>query len=89
MDTVLLIIFYIAIVSTFYEREYGSSSRIIGFSKMLLFSPSSAMVACPFAMTDGVARISELFGPFEKNSSDVYERLTSRDPEFRGRLVSG
>lgn len=83
MDKVLLIInFFYRIVSTFYEREYGSSSRIIGFSKMLLFSPSSAMVACPFAMTDGVARISELFGPFEKNSSDVYERLTSRDPEF-------
>lgn len=49
---------------------------------MLLFSPSSAMVACPFAMTDGVARLAELFGPFEDGGTEVYERLTSRNPEF-------
>lgn len=70
------------IVATAYEREYGSASRVLSFAKVFIFSPSSAMVTCPFAMTDGVAKLNEIFGPFEATGVEVYERLTSRDPEF-------
>lgn len=33
-------------------------------------------------MTDGVARLTELFGPFEETGNEVFQRLTSTDPEY-------
>lgn len=49
-------------------------------AKNLIFGPSSAMVVCPYAMTDGVARLAELFGPLDGDLSDTLTRLSSRDP---------
>lgn len=73
------------VISTAYGREYAEFSRIISFAKILLFGPSSAMVVCPFAMTDGVARLAELFGPFTATGlegDEVLKRLSSRDPDY-------
>lgn len=68
------------VVSCFYEQEYGQHARVIGFAKNYLFSPSSAFVTCPFAMTDGCARACQLFGPFEASGSEYFEHLVSNDP---------
>lgn len=38
------------------------------------------MVVCPYAMTDGVARLAELFGPLDGDLSNTLARLSSRDP---------
>lgn len=34
-----------------------SNGRMVQFAKYFIFSPSSALVTCPFAMTDGAARL--------------------------------
>lgn len=70
------------IVAIPYEREFKGSSRCIAFAKNSIFTPSAAMTLCPAAMTDGVAKLAELFGPFEETGDEVYKRLTSRDPSY-------
>lgn len=71
------------LLATFYDGEYPREfARIVGFAKHYLFSPSSAMVTCPFAMTDGCARVCQLMGPFEASGDEYYKRLSSRDPEY-------
>lgn len=67
-------------LSTFYDGEYRQYARIIGFTKHYIFSPSSALVTCPFAMTDGCARVCSLMGPFEASGNQYYEHLVSKDP---------
>lgn len=50
------------IVKLGYERKYGAHSRIVQFAKLYLFHPSSAFYSCPLAMTDGAAKLLELYG---------------------------
>ena len=67
------------IVATGYERTHGALSRIHQFARLYLFAASSAIYACPLAMTDGAARAIELYGDHER-MGEAYEHLTSRDP---------
>ena len=68
------------IVATAYERKQGEFSRMHQFVRLYLFHPSSAMVSCPLAMTDGAAKVLESFTK-EHVTQDAFARLTSRDPE--------
>jgi alkylation response protein AidB-like acyl-CoA dehydrogenase len=74
------------LVSIGYERVYGQFSRLYQFAKLYLYAPSSAIYICPLAMTDGAARLIELFGDNELKET-AFRGLTSRNPnEF---LTSG
>jgi alkylation response protein AidB-like acyl-CoA dehydrogenase len=67
------------LVAIGYERKYGEHSRLYQFAKLYLYTPSSAIYTCPLAMTDGAARLIELFGnDFLKK--EVLTGLTSRNP---------
>src|SRR3954468_4338473 len=66
------------IVATAYERAHGALSRIDQFARLYLFAPSSALYSCPLAMTDGGARLLEVYG--DAHTRPVFERLTTRDP---------
>lgn len=68
------------IVATGYERKSGEYSRLHQFAKLYLYHPSSAIYSCPLAMTDGAARVIELFGSPEMKKK-AYAHLTSRDPK--------
>lgn len=68
------------IVATGYERAQGEFSRIYQFAKLYLYHPSSAIYSCPLAMTDGAAKVIELFGSSEMKER-AYRHLTSRDPK--------
>ncbi len=68
------------IVASGYERTYGEFSRLYQFAKLYLYHPSSAIYSCPLAMTDGAARVIELFGTLEMKER-AYRYLTSRDPK--------
>ena len=57
----------------FYERQFGEYSRVYGFAKVLLMVGDTQEVFCPMSMTDGAARILELFG--NDATKEVYERL--------------
>ncbi len=67
------------IVATGYERKFGAHSRLVQFSKLYLFHPSSAFVSCPLAMSDGAARALELYGD-EELKAGPFRNLISRDP---------
>lgn len=67
------------IVATGYERRLGDLSRLEQMARLFLFHPASAMYSCPLAMSDGAARILELFGDTELRKGPL-RRLTSRDP---------
>lgn len=67
------------LVSIGYERIYGQFSRLYQFAKLYLYAPSSAIYICPLAMTDGAARLIELFGDQELKEV-AYKGLTSRNP---------
>ncbi len=69
------------LVAIAYERQYGPWSRLYQFAKLYLFHPSSALYSCPLAMTDGAARVVELYGD-EGLKAGALRRLTSRDPAF-------
>jgi alkylation response protein AidB-like acyl-CoA dehydrogenase len=69
------------IVATAYERAHGEWSRLHQFARLYLYAPSSAIYACPLAMTDGAARAIELFGD-QHLKETTFRRLTSRVPEF-------
>lgn len=62
-----------------YEREYAEFSRIYQFAKLYLYTASSAIQACPLAMTDAAAKLIEVFKPEGLNNS--FERLISRNPD--------
>ncbi|KAK7202484.1 hypothetical protein BZA70DRAFT_102107 [Myxozyma melibiosi] len=64
------------IIAAAYERKYGQDSRVYQFLKYYLYAPSSALFTCPLAMTDGCARVLEIYGV----RRDVFDHLTSRDP---------
>jgi alkylation response protein AidB-like acyl-CoA dehydrogenase len=69
------------IVATAYERRHGPLSRVHQFALLYLFGPSSAIYTCPLAMTDGAARVIELFGDSWLKANPL-PRLISRDPAF-------
>lgn len=68
------------IVAMGYERKMKEFSRLVQFAKLYLYHPSSAIYSCPLAMTDGAARVVELFGS-EEMKKRAYKFLTSRDPK--------
>ncbi len=67
------------LVAIGYERSHGPWSRIEQFVKLYLFSPSSAIYACPLAMTDGAARLIEVYGDVWLKEN-ILPRFTTRDP---------
>ena len=69
------------LVAIGYEREYAEYSRIYQFAKLYLYTASSAIQACPLAMTDAAAKLIEIFKP--KNLLDTtFQRLIERDGSF-------
>jgi putative acyl-CoA dehydrogenase len=68
------------LVSIAYEKKYVEFSRIYQMAKFYLFHPSSAYFTCPTGMTDGAARIMELFAN-DSLKETVLPRLLSRDPQ--------
>ncbi|HET7396575.1 MAG TPA: acyl-CoA dehydrogenase family protein [Gammaproteobacteria bacterium] len=67
------------IVATAYEREHGAWSRVHQCVRLYLYNPSSAICSCPLAMTDGAARVIELYGDATLKQR-ILPRLISRDP---------
>jgi putative acyl-CoA dehydrogenase len=68
------------IVAVAHERQQGAWSRPHQFARLYLYHPSSAIASCPLSMTDGAARVIELFGD-ERLKREVLPRLVSRDPD--------
>jgi putative acyl-CoA dehydrogenase len=66
------------LVAIGYEREHGELSRIDQFARLYLYAPSSSTYSCPLAMTDGAARLLELYP--DDVTTPVFHHLTSRDP---------
>lgn len=67
-----------AVVATAYEREDGAWSRVHQMARLYLYHPSSAFYSCPLAMTDGAARVLELYA--EQGLRERFlPRLVSRD----------
>jgi alkylation response protein AidB-like acyl-CoA dehydrogenase len=69
------------LVAIGYERKSGAFSRLDQFVRLFLFAPSSAISTCPLAMTDGAARVLELYGS-DDQKTHVLPHLISRDPKF-------
>jgi putative acyl-CoA dehydrogenase len=67
------------LVAIGYERAHGFLSRVHQFARLYLYSPSSAIHSCPLAMTDGAARLLEVYG--DEDTRPIFDRLTSRDPD--------
>jgi putative acyl-CoA dehydrogenase len=67
------------LVAIGYERKHGALSRIDQFARLYLYAPSSATYSCPLAMTDGAARLLELYP--DEFTRPVFEHLVSRDPK--------
>jgi alkylation response protein AidB-like acyl-CoA dehydrogenase len=65
------------LVAIGFERKYGEYSRLYQFTKLYLYAASSAVYICPLAMTDGAARLIELYGDDELKDKP-YKGLTSR-----------
>eukprot|EP01112_Ceratiomyxa_fruticulosa_P004646 TRINITY_DN15187_c0_g1_i1.p1 TRINITY_DN15187_c0_g1~~TRINITY_DN15187_c0_g1_i1.p1 ORF type:complete len:637 (-),score=127.10 TRINITY_DN15187_c0_g1_i1:20-1813(-) len=69
------------LVSIGYDRDhFAEYSRIYQYTKVYLFSPSSAVFDCPLAMTDGAARLLELHGTQEMKDT-VLKRFITREPK--------
>ena len=54
------------------------SARLFAFTRTIMFSPISKVVLCPVSMSDGAARVLELFGS-QKQQYDTFRRLCSTD----------
>ncbi|KAJ7922671.1 acyl-CoA dehydrogenase NM domain-like protein [Mycena leptocephala] len=68
------------LVSIAYERKFQEKSRIYQFAKSMLMVGDCHVIMCPYAMTDGAARVMELSGS-AKMKDEILTRLTSSDPE--------
>ena len=68
------------LVALGYKRPIGEFSRIWQFAKIYLFTPSSAIYTCPLAMTDGAAKLIEVYGD-EELKREVFPHLTSQNPK--------
>ena len=67
------------VISIPFSRRHGAYSRLHWAAALTLLAPDSAMVACPYAMTDGATRVLELIGS-EALKEEWLPQLTSRDP---------
>ncbi len=67
------------LVALAYERAYGPWSRVHQMARVYLYAPSSAIFSCPVAMSDGAARVLELYGD-EMLRDGPFSRLVTRDP---------
>lgn len=74
------------LIAIAYENKFKEYSRLYQFAKLYLFNPSSGMVSCPLAMTDGAALYLQKYlqeAKHHKNElSNAFARLTSRDPNL-------
>ena len=61
-----------------YEREFAEFSRIYQFAKLYLYTASSAIQACPLAMSDAAAKLIEVFKPMNLLDT-TFQKLISRD----------
>lgn len=68
------------LVAIGYERKHNEHSRLYQFVKLYMYTASSAIYTCPLAMTDGAARLIEVYGEDEVLRK-AFEGLTSRNPE--------
>ncbi|KAK7057641.1 acyl-CoA dehydrogenase NM domain-like protein [Favolaschia claudopus] len=67
-------------ISTAYDREsFREHARVYMFAKCMIMTGDFHVIMCPFGMTDGAARLVELFGT-DKMKAEVFPRLISRDP---------
>ena len=79
------------IVALKYEREtrkeHGASLQAAGFALGYVFAQAEAGLFCPVCMTDGVARVLDLYGP-EPLAREWIPRLASRawDPLATGAM---
>ncbi|KAK7016880.1 acyl-CoA dehydrogenase NM domain-like protein, partial [Favolaschia claudopus] len=67
------------VMSIPYERKFRENSRIYQFAKVMLMNADCHVIMCPYAMTDGAARVIELSGS-DKMRQEVLPRLISSDP---------
>ncbi|MFN8237599.1 MAG: acyl-CoA dehydrogenase family protein [Chitinophagales bacterium] len=67
------------LVAIGYERTFQEHSRLYQFTKLYLYTASSAIYTCPLAMTDGAARLIEYYGDDELKGA-TFAALTSRNP---------
>lgn len=69
------------IVASGHDSSFGAEARLVQLALLHLFSPSSAFVMCPMAMTDGAAT---LLAPYRDDPrfDHAVRRLTSSDPAF-------
>lgn len=67
------------LISEAYARTYGAYSRVVQFIRAYLFGASSVLYTCPLAMTDGAARVLELYGS-DALMQGAFKKLTSSDP---------
>lgn len=68
------------LVAIGYERNQNEHSRLYQFVKLYLYTSSSAIYTCPLAMTDGAARLIEVYGE-DDVLRKAFEGLTARNPE--------
>ena len=66
------------LVAIGYDRKHGALSRVDQFARLYLYAPSSSTYSCPLAMTDGAARLLELYP--DEVTRPVLAHLLSRDP---------
>ena len=65
------------LVAIGYVRKHGAFSRIDQFARLYLYAPSSSTYSCPLAMTDGAARLLELYP--DAVTRPVFQHLISRE----------
>eukprot|EP00871_Galdieria_phlegrea_P002576 jgi/Galph1/3319/GphlegSOOS_G1952.1 len=70
------------VISTAYKRELGFCSRVYQMALLYLFAPSSAFVSCPLAMTDGIARVLELYAEPDLKQRVLPHLLSNIPSEF-------
>lgn len=75
------------IIQLGYDSNNKTSGRIHQFLKIFLYHPSSAFYTCPLAMTDGAAKLIDVFlkrdlGEKERKKLEhAFAHLTTRDPQ--------
>jgi alkylation response protein AidB-like acyl-CoA dehydrogenase len=69
------------IVGSGHDPSLGAEARLVQLALLHVFSPSSAFVMCPMAMTDGAAT---LLTPYRDDPrfDNAVRRLTSNEPSF-------
>lgn len=67
------------LVAIGYERKFAEFSRLYQFAKLYLYTPSSAIYSCPLAMTDGGAKLIEVYGD-DYLKKNILPQLISRNP---------